>query len=288
MPIDTEPEDTPVIAAVYRRVSTDRQDNSLDIQEENCARYRRRRGFVLPTGLTFHDNATSGGTPLGEREGGRLLLRAADFGHHPAGAPLALPPVRFTEVIVAKLDRLGRDVLDVIGTIRRFWERGITVHIVDRDWQCSPSPMNEFILTMMAAAAQLERSFIRERTKDSHDKAFNEGRLIGGTIPYGWDAVDASGQPANQENLTHDDGTTTRKWPGDTRLTDNPDEQASILHMAARRREGWSYNRIARELNAGGVPTKSGIVGGWQTGNVKRVLEGRHTRRLLAEHCAVA
>lgn len=104
----------PELATVYRRVSTDHQDNSLEVQEVLNDEYCRRLQIVTTVGaqaLTYCDDDVSGSTPFFERVGGRALmnrLRLGDIRH----------------LVTAKQDRLGRDTMDTIATIRQVWEMG--------------------------------------------------------------------------------------------------------------------------------------------------------------------
>jgi len=66
--------------------------------------------------------------------------------------------------IVAKLDRLGRDTLDVIATIETFIERGVAVVVLGLG-TLDKSPQSRLTLTMLAAISQFERDMISERTK---------------------------------------------------------------------------------------------------------------------------
>ncbi len=62
------------LAAIYRRVSTDKQDDSLELQERRTLDYARMKGLVVDDTRTFSDPDTSGGIPITERDGGRLLM----------------------------------------------------------------------------------------------------------------------------------------------------------------------------------------------------------------------
>lgn len=61
-------------AAIYRSVSTDHQEGSLELQEKRLTDYAIFKGFILSQGLAFSDPDTSGDTPILDRTGGRALI----------------------------------------------------------------------------------------------------------------------------------------------------------------------------------------------------------------------
>src|SRR5512133_2970434 len=97
----------PQLLLAYVRVSTDRQDLSVDAQTETI---RRAADYHCSTGTLelFAEPDTSGAMPFLERpQGQRLIQRAREA--VAAGAAVT--------VIVPKIDRLGRDVVDVNQTV---------------------------------------------------------------------------------------------------------------------------------------------------------------------------
>lgn len=69
-------------------------------------------------------------------------------------------------LIVLKLDRLGRDVQDVLATVERLAADGIHVRSLDLDGVDLTSAAGKLQLTVLAAVAAFERDRIRERTKE--------------------------------------------------------------------------------------------------------------------------
>jgi hypothetical protein len=66
------------------------------------------------------------------------------------------------------------------------------------------------------------------------------------------------------------------------RLIDNILEQSVIRRIVRQRAAGCSYKQIADQLNADGIPTKTGK-DKWQCGNVAAVLNSKHTAHFLDE-----
>ena len=70
-------------------------------------------------------------------------------------------------VLVTKLDRLGRDTVDMIQLIKEFDETGVAIRFLD-DGISTEGTMGKMVITILSAVAQAERQRILERT--------NEGR----------------------------------------------------------------------------------------------------------------
>ncbi|HEX7351607.1 recombinase family protein [Brachybacterium sp.] len=72
--------------------------------------------------------------------------------------------VREGDVVRVKSpDRLSRSTTDLLALIRQLRDRGAAVEFVDNPSLNTDSPQGEFMLTILAAVAQLERATIRER-----------------------------------------------------------------------------------------------------------------------------
>ena len=60
-------------------------------------------------------------------------------------------------------DRLARSTRDLLDLIEQFQAKGVAVEFVDNPALNTDTPQGEFMLTILAAVAQLERATIRER-----------------------------------------------------------------------------------------------------------------------------
>ena len=69
-------------------------------------------------------------------------------------------------LVVLKLDRLGRDVQDVLATVERLAAEGIHVRSLDLDGVDLTSAAGKLQLTVLAAVAAFERDRIKERTRE--------------------------------------------------------------------------------------------------------------------------
>ncbi|MGM0938624.1 MAG: recombinase family protein [Pseudomonadota bacterium] len=83
------------------------------------------------------------------------------------------------ELIVLKLDRLGRDMIDIVSTIKMLQNKNISVRSLDLEGVDLTSAAGEFQLKVLAAVADFERNRIIERTREGLAKAKLEGRIGG-------------------------------------------------------------------------------------------------------------
>lgn len=73
-------------------------------------------------------------------------------------------------LIVTKLDRLGRSTIEVLQIIEDIKNKGVELHIIKDGIVVDgndTSPINQMIITLLTGFAQMERSFISERTKSA-------------------------------------------------------------------------------------------------------------------------
>lgn len=82
-------------------------------------------------------------------------------------------------LVVLKLDRLGRDNIDVQNTVNMLVERGIRLVCLDLPVSDLSTPEGRLMLQMFATFAEFERNRIIERTQNGLDRAKAEGKKFG-------------------------------------------------------------------------------------------------------------
>jgi len=82
-------------------------------------------------------------------------------------------------LVVLKLDRLGRDNIDVQQTIDLLLKKGIRVHCLDLPTKDLSTSEGKLMLAMFAAFAAFEKDRIRERTIEGQARAKAQGKTIG-------------------------------------------------------------------------------------------------------------
>ena len=83
------------------------------------------------------------------------------------------------ELVVTRLDRLGRDTRDVLNLIYECEQRGATVTVLDPHVS-TRGEIGHVVITVLGMVAQMERRFIKERQRDGIARAKAEGVYRGG------------------------------------------------------------------------------------------------------------
>jgi len=163
--------------AIYTRKSTseglDQAFNSLDAQREACESYvasQRHEGWiVLPQ--HYDDGGFSGGNLA--RPAMHRLLADIDAG-------------RLDCVVVYKVDRLSRSLLDFARIMQRFEAHDTHFVSVTQHFNTADS-MGRLTLNILLSFAQFEREIISERTRDKIAAARRRGQWAGGWPILGYD-----------------------------------------------------------------------------------------------------
>lgn len=83
------------------------------------------------------------------------------------------------EVIVWKLDRLGRSLPDLVSIVNQLNEVGVGFRCIQDSYIDTTTPQGKLVFHIFASLADFEREIIRERTKAGLDAARARGRLGG-------------------------------------------------------------------------------------------------------------
>lgn len=140
----------------YARVST------LEQTVDNQRLEVERAGFVVD--YWYADQGVSGKTCAAARPQFKLLLDRIRDGE---------------QLVVSKLDRLGRDAHDVGATIRALAARKIEVIVLQLGKLDLASPSGKLMLAMLAAVAEMERDLLVERTQAGLERARAQGKHLG-------------------------------------------------------------------------------------------------------------
>lgn len=165
--------------AIYTRKSTehglDMEFNSLQNQEESCKAYILSQAFNgWEYVKTYSDGGISGGTM--ERPGLQALLNDLRSGH-------------IQVVVVYKLDRLSRSIIDFHKMMQEFDKYGCNFVSITQSFDTSNS-MGKLTLNMLLSFAQFEREVSAERVRDKIAASKAKGLWMGGCPPLGYDLKD--------------------------------------------------------------------------------------------------
>ena len=141
----------------YARVST------LDQTPENQIREIETAGFAVEQHRIVTETI-SGSMAIAQRKGFSKLLDRMEKGD---------------VLIVTKLDRLGRDAIDVSTTVAKLEEIGIRVHCLALGGVDLTSSAGKLTMGVINAVAQFERDLLIERTQSGLARAKAEGKLLG-------------------------------------------------------------------------------------------------------------
>lgn len=88
------------------------------------------------------------------------------------------------KVLVSELSRLGRDTLQVLGVIELLNNKGISLYIQNYGIETltkegEVNPMSQFLITILAEVARMERKTIRERVASGYANFRNTGGKVG-------------------------------------------------------------------------------------------------------------
>jgi DNA invertase Pin-like site-specific DNA recombinase len=163
--------------AVYTRKSTeeglDMEFNSLDAQREACEAYvasQKAEGWLLVPDR-YDDGGFSGGTL--ERPALQRLI--AD-----------IEARRVDVVVVYKIDRLSRSLMDFAKLVEVFDRNNVTFVSVTQSFNTTTS-MGRLTLNILLSFAQFEREVIGERIRDKFAASRKKGMWMGGFVPLGYD-----------------------------------------------------------------------------------------------------
>ncbi|CAN7585933.1 recombinase family protein [Pararhizobium sp. LjRoot238] len=141
----------------YVRVSTTGQTTENQVQEIEVAGFHvEPRRIITET--------VSGSTAIAQRRGFTRLMDKLEAGD---------------VLIVTKLDRLGRDAIDVSMTVKKLAEMGVRVHCLALGGVDLASSSGTMTMNVLNAVAQFERDLLIERTQSGLKRAKSEGKILG-------------------------------------------------------------------------------------------------------------
>lgn len=141
----------------YCRVSTADQTTENQIQEIEAAGFRIEPKRVV-------SEVVSGSTAARERKGFARLVDKLEDGD---------------VLVVTKLDRLGRNAMDVRATVEALAAEGVRVHCLALGGVDLTSAAGKMTMAVIAAVAEFERDLLIERTQSGLARAKASGKALG-------------------------------------------------------------------------------------------------------------
>lgn len=209
------------LALLYARVSTQMQVTdgiSLDAQEKELRNAAALAGF---TDMELVREEGRSGKSIKGRPALRSSLERLESGEASA-------------LFVTRVDRLARSTKDFLSIIDRANNKGWRLVLLDLNLDTS-SYQGRFVVTIMSALAEMERSVIASRQREVHKYRRDTGKVWG---------VDLGPK---------------------TKVS-----QETLERIRTEREKGMSYHAIAAALNADSVPTALG--GEWHGSTIRKTL----------------
>lgn len=127
---------------LYTRISTIEQKNDRQVQNAEAF------DFII-------EDKCSGATPFFERDGGK-------------GIEKMVAKNQVSKISVHQIDRLGRNLLDILNTIDYFNKKGICIHFIQQGIKTLnddgvENPISKMIISILGVVAEMERNLIKER-----------------------------------------------------------------------------------------------------------------------------
>jgi site-specific DNA recombinase len=223
---------------LYARISVSKEE-SVSVERQLAAgrKFAEARGWEV-VGVFVDDGVSASASRPEDRKGWNALLAAADF----------------DAVVIWKVDRLARRVLDFLHVDRVLQERGAALVAVEDPIDMT-TPMGRAFATILAVFGEMEAEATRARVRAARAHLLTEGRWPGGGIPYGYMSApnpDGAGRVLGKDPERVG-------WLGE------------IVAMALR---GETVNAITRWLTAQGapLPRRSRPGGAWNRQTVDGLL----------------
>ncbi len=166
--------------ALYVRVSSlDQKTDRQRLQEDDFD-------------LVIEDKC-SGSIAFFEREGGKEILNLIKNGV-------------LTSLNVWQIDRLGRDLRDIINTIHFFTEKQIPIHFISQglttiDKNGNENSITKMIISILGVVGEMERNQIRERQMEGIRIAKMKGKFLGRKVGSKEDTLKFLSKEKNKKAL---------------------------------------------------------------------------------------
>lgn len=219
--------------ALYVRVSTEKQANegfSLDAQLAELTAYCAAMGWTVADDHVYVDAGVSGKST--DRPAFLAMMDAAKQG-------------RIVRVVATKLDRIARNLKDLLQTVDDLRSVGCAL-VVKKEQFDTSTAQGVFVLQMLGAVGELERSMIADRMDAGRQQKAATGGYNGSRCPLGY------------------------IYANDTFVI-NPGQAATVQGIFESFVSGQGMSAIANSLNDSGTSTATG--GRWYAGTVRYILQ---------------
>jgi site-specific DNA recombinase len=227
--------------AIYLRVSTSEQFEegySLREQGVRLKHYCENQGYEV---YNVYEDAGISGKNITGRPGIKSLLSDDTKG-------------KFDLVLVWKLNRISRKLLDILNIVELLNKNGIAFRSLTESFE-TETTTGRLNLNIMGAIGEFERETIAENVKMGLLARAREGRWNGGVV-LGYDIVEIPNEGKKRKN---------------TRLEINEKEANTVRRIFELYSQGHGYKAVVNRINKEGVKTKRN--GEFAVSTVKEILQ---------------
>jgi site-specific DNA recombinase len=217
--------------AAYARVSTDNDDQLVSLAtQKDHYETYIKQNSEWEYAGLYYDEGITG-TKKEKRDGLLQMITDCEAG-------------KIDLVITKSISRLARNTTDCLEIVRKLLGLGIFIYFEKEDLNTG-SMESELMLTILSSLAESESVSISENEKWSIKRRFMNGTFIIGYPPYGY---------------KNEDG----------KMVVVPEEAEIVKEIFAAALSGTGTYRIAKKLNARGIPTKKD--GNWTASTINGIL----------------
>ena len=238
-----------IAAAIYARKSTEQtgvsdEEKSVARQIEHAKLYAAKKGWTVPEALIFVDDGISGAEFV-KRPGFIRLMTALK------------PRPSFQVLIMSEESRLGRESIETSYALKQIMDAGVRVffYLEDRE-RTLDNAMDKVMLSLANFSSEMEREKAKQRTYDAMLRKAKAGHVTGGKV-FGYDNREVLSAEGHRLHVLR---------------VVNPKEAELVRQIFDMSAGGLGITRIAKQLNAEGIPAPRQSPRGWAPSAVREIL----------------
>ena len=238
-----------MICAFYARKSTEQigvsdEEKSVTRQIEHAKAYAMRKGWTISDEHIFVDDGISGAEFV-KRPGFIRLMNALK------------PRPAFQFLVMSEESRLGREQIETAYALKSIMDAGVRVffYLEDRE-RTLDSALEKMMMASGGFASEMERERAKQRTYDAMLRKAKAGHVTGGKV-FGYDNKDITSADGHRLHMLR---------------VVNQTEAAIVRQIYDLYAGGLGIGRIAKLLNAEGVPAARQSPRGWAPSAVREIL----------------
>jgi site-specific DNA recombinase len=238
-----------MIVAIYARKSTEQtgvgdEEKSVTRQIEHAKLYAAQKGWTVSDEHIYVDDGVSGAEFV-KRPGFIRLMNALK------------PRPAFHFLVMSEESRLGREQIETAYALKSIMDAGVRVffYLEDRE-RTLDSALDKMMLSLTGFASEMERERAKHRTYDAMLRKARAGHVTGGKV-FGYDNKDVTSAEGHRLHVLR---------------VVNPAEAEIVRQIYDLYAGGLGIGRIAKLLNADGVPAARQSPRGWAPSAIREIL----------------